>query len=75
MSMYTKFNISSCHRSQDLIVYARKKGTNRPNNLKKSKQKKKEIFCSTKPFFYYSLSIFLFSLSFSIYLFRTHLIA
>lgn len=70
MSMYTKFNNSSCNRSQDLIVYARKKGTNRPKNLKKSKQKKKKIFCSTKPFSYYSLSIFLSSLSFLIYPFH-----
>lgn len=46
MSMYTKFNNSSCNGSQDLIVYARKKGTNRPKNLKKSKQKKRKFFAA-----------------------------
>lgn len=34
MSVHKKFDGSRCHRSQDLAVYARKKRTNKPKNIK-----------------------------------------
>lgn len=47
MSVYTKFDSSSCHKSQDLAGHSEKKRTNRPRNIRRV-CKFPSFLCNTK---------------------------